>query len=87
MTMVAENVYELRLNELKQENEKLKAKIKRLQQSKLDKFAGQAMGGIMANETFWSLHDTTANSFNAVAKYSVQQARYLLAELGKEGEE
>ena len=60
----------------------LEAKVKRLQQSKLDKFAMAAMSGFCSNPKITNNEDIYIDD---LAQRSIQQAKSLLAALEKEG--
>ena len=68
------------INELIAKIKTLEAKVKRLQQSKLDKFAMAVLSSI-------NTLDTNNQDRQITSELIVKQAKFLLAELEKEGEE
>ena len=80
--MALMNTDQLKIESLVIENEKLKAKVKRLQQSKLDKFASQAMQGFCTNPR----HDCMKYPHEEMAQMAVKQAKALIDALNEDGE-
>jgi len=77
-----EKEYVMAIEGYKEKIKTLEAKVKRLQQSKLGKFAMAAMSGLLANTR------TVSNgmiNMTEVATTSIQQAKSLLDALEKEG--
>ena len=81
--MALMNTDQLKIESLVIENEKLKAKVKRLQQSKLDKAAMAAMQGFCANSAIASAEDKY--TYKEIASYSIEQAKSLIDALNDDG--
>ena len=66
---------------LEKSNEKLKAKVNRLQQSKLDKAAMMAMSGFCTNPRY----DCQEYPYDEMAQLAIKQAKSLLDALEHDG--